>query len=266
VSIVYGKGVGLRKSQQDEVKVVKTKEKILAVLSDGMGGHDCGERASEIVVETFTRRFFSMDGMDPEAFFKTSFLLAQAEMMGTGKAMGATVASVLIEKQKNGLFATHVFWLGDSRVYLLTKTPKNNETIPGAIALSKRRLWLLTEDDSEVWQEVINGEIPLDKISRAEGRNVLKAGVFSGYLLAPVERKIKTFTLQEGDKLFLCSDGVWECLSTHEELGKLLSEADLKRAEEKIIGFVEKSIKEKSCSGDNYSFVLIELNEELFSA
>lgn len=91
----------------------------MAIVADGIGGHQAGEIASEITVETIIERI-NKDGLDePIATMRSAIIEAgvsvygAAEQSGVFYGMGSTVAMVCVIGQK--LFTSYV---GDSRIYL----------------------------------------------------------------------------------------------------------------------------------------------------
>jgi PPM family protein phosphatase len=93
---------------------------LLAVLSDGIGGHRAGEVASELAVEQISRTVQNSDGRDPLRVLREAIQAAsqairdQAARVVEQAGMGATCACVWIVGDQ--LYTATV---GDSRLYLL---------------------------------------------------------------------------------------------------------------------------------------------------
>ena len=87
------------------------------LVADGMGGYDAGDRASQIVVDSF--RTLAEQGSVSTAEVHSQFELATAqlrEMLETEKRAGSTVAGAAVVNQ-DGVDYWLIFNIGDSRVY-----------------------------------------------------------------------------------------------------------------------------------------------------
>lgn len=93
---------------------------LLAVLSDGIGGHRAGEVAAEIAVNRISQEVALSDGKNPVAILQQAIVAASAKIFEEAQqgserhGMGATcVVALVIDDQ---LYAATV---GDSRLYLV---------------------------------------------------------------------------------------------------------------------------------------------------
>ena len=169
----------------------------LFVVSDGMGGAQAGELASEIVVKALPQ----MIGDGLARCEKTSArairrvlrdavtelnrqLHEQSAHQAGLKGMGATVALVLIRKRW-----AHITHMGDSRVYLWR-----------AGGLEQ-----LTADHSIVGILLRDGEITPEQAETHPAKGSLSRYVGMGGDVYP---DVRTITLKKGDRLLLCSDGL----------------------------------------------------------
>jgi PPM family protein phosphatase len=171
----------------------------LALVSDGIGGHNAGGTASDMVVrllpgllkESFGEvqplDFPAIEGAIRDAVVKLSAKIHQHGRTEAGLwAMGATLVMVLVVADK-----MVVVWMGDSRAYLMRN----------------RELSLITSDHSMVELLLIEGVI-----SPEQARNHPARSQLSRYLGMPEEvyPDIKTIELVPGDRVLLCSDGLTE--------------------------------------------------------
>lgn len=186
---------------------------LLAILADGVGGHNSGEIASHIAVDSiaaFVREHHPSH--DPHILLEDAIhaanraILADMSEHPEHVGMGTTCACVLIIGHT--LYAAH---LGDSRVYLQRE----------------RVLQRLTHDHTLV--EELQHLTPASTDS--VGRSHPMAHVLSRYLGSAhpmqVDQRIigfesDTLTLQSGDTLLLCSDGISD-LITDKEIEGILS-------------------------------------------
>jgi serine/threonine protein phosphatase PrpC len=165
----------------------------LYVLADGMGGHHKGEVASKVTIETVNSEYYTIvtpfEAGDPaEAIteaLSSAIGKANSQVLDATEGGGTTVvAAVLYE---DSLVAMNV---GDSRAYLL----RNNE------------LRQLSKDHSLVRRLVEVGKITAEEALTHPRRNVLYQALGQG---SEVDIYISSETLQDGDIVILCSDGLW---------------------------------------------------------
>jgi protein phosphatase len=227
----------------------------LFVVADGMGGYQAGEVASRLTVETISK---VLDSTFKPVFDQTTIKLDRASLHtnaptiskeSTNPADASTVAehktrklsetqsSVTIEDQlrtaiqeanrailrygerkssARGLGSTvtaaliqndqaYIANVGDSRTYLL----RDNH------------LTKLTQDHSLVAKLVESKQITDEDVYTHPQRNLIYRSLGAGH--KNIEVDIFHETLHPGDKLLLCSDGLWEMVH-HQDLEDLLKE------------------------------------------
>lgn len=186
----------------------------LLVVADGIGGHKAGDIASKLAVTTLYESlawFLDRDQMEetrPQRNtgelnannFIEKRLHKAIEDANTkiyeyaqdhpdiASNMGTTLTTALIWHQL--LILAHV---GDSRAYLY-----RNGT-----------LHQLTEDHSFVGQLIRRGQLPAEAYYEHPRRNVITRALGQ---FPEVRVDLRTERLQAGDKLLLCSDGLWEMI------------------------------------------------------
>lgn len=189
-------GVGLseagrvRAVNQDSFFVGEIASKgFLAVVADGMGGHQTGEVASSKAVETLHAELGKSRGQPPAAIARAvqaanlaiyDYAYSNPEHRG----MGTTLTTVFIDDQV-GLVG-HV---GDSRAYLIRG----------------EEIRQLTHDHSWVADRVRQGLLTEDEAKRHRWRNVITNALGA---TASFKLDLLHFTVHEGDRLLLCSDGI----------------------------------------------------------
>lgn len=185
------------------------------LVADGMGGHNAGERASELVVlalEQFMLNTFKW-------FFEANNAGAQRVLTQFQAALQQADAQIVEESKANpdlagmGTTITMAFHLGrqvcivhvgDSRAYLHRD---------GA-------LHQLTEDHTLVAQMRRNGSLGPDQAVASRLRHVITNVV--GGNEAGVKVEACALEVQPGDRLLLCSDGLTEAV-TDEEIARILN-------------------------------------------
>jgi len=164
----------------------------LLLVCDGMGGHNGGEIASRIAVETISCHFQELnDSYNIPVEINASLEAANTSIILKAKEdpeltnMGSTVVLVLVN---NGL--AYYTSIGDSRIY------KIRDGV----------LQQITKDNSLVQQMVDSNIITKDEAKIHPKKNVITKALGSNDKLEP--EIYEPFDLQTNDKLILCSDGL----------------------------------------------------------
>lgn len=192
--------IGRRKSNQDRIAHCYSRDALLAVLADGMGGHLHGEVAAQIAVQYITEAFQREARprlADPFLFLSNALgnahnaILDYALDRDLHDAPRTTCVVCII--QDNLAYWAHA---GDSRLYLLRED----------------RILAMTRDHSRVQLMVDEGLITEQEALTHPSRN----RVFSclgGTVPPQIDFSRKT-PLMAGDTLVLCSDGFWAPLGS----------------------------------------------------
>jgi protein phosphatase len=172
----------------------------LAIVADGMGGHEGGQEASRIAVEAIQEVFAETPDGDAQSLLATGFQIAHQRILqyaaGHPELHGMGTTATAIALLENQLYYAHV---GDSRLYL----------VRGA------NISRLTHDHSYVGRLVENGVISAQEAETHPQRHILTAALGAGAELLP-ETPHHPIVLQKGDVLVLCTDGLWSLLSENE--------------------------------------------------
>jgi protein phosphatase len=191
--------VGLtRQLNEDNWGWVRLSERAkLYVVADGMGGHEGGEIASALAVKTLCavareREVLAPQGEDAvENLLDESFQLANntvkdaADQRGM-EGMGTTLVCMLVLDGHIAFMAN----VGDSRGYLL----RNNT------------LHQITKDHSLVQKMVERGRITAEEARHHPHSNILLRTVGTE---RDIDIDIFRVELEAGDKVMMCSDGLW---------------------------------------------------------
>jgi serine/threonine protein phosphatase PrpC len=179
----------------------------LFLVADGMGGHRAGERASAIAVaaiEQFTlntfRWFFAADNPGAQkvlAQFQSALSEADAkiaeEAAGNPELKGMGTTLTMAFQLGAQLCIVHV---GDSRAYLYRSG----------------QLHQLTKDHTIVAELVRSGALQPDQVASHPLRHVITNVV--GGPTPGVKVEARSFEVQAGDQLLLCSDGLSEMVKS----------------------------------------------------
>ncbi len=178
----------------------------LAIIADGMGGHEGGQEASRLAVETVREVYDQGFRDDPQAALLESFaathirILNYAELHPAFQGMGTTCTAVVVQGLQ--LYFAHV---GDSRLYLVRDA----------------RILRLTRDHSYVGRLVESGLVRAEDAEKHPQRHILTAALGAGREVA-VDGAGQHLKLQDGDDVLLCTDGLWSVV-TEEELESAVS-------------------------------------------
>ena len=210
----------------------------LYILADGMGGYKGGEVASSLATES--ARKYIQDNFDKTEkqrdeilkLVKDSMLYANMVVYEKSKelkeleGMGTTLEVCLIYNNK-----AYIGHIGDSRIYRIRN------------GIMRR----LTKDHSYVQQLIEDGKITREEANIHPKKNMLtKALGCTSY----VEPDIRARSLETGDILMMCSDGLTNML-TEEQIYKII--------ENNQTGAIEELIKQANELGgyDNITVVII---------
>ncbi|WP_241156052.1 Stp1/IreP family PP2C-type Ser/Thr phosphatase [Adlercreutzia sp. ZJ154] len=160
----------------------------LYAVCDGMGGHAAGEVASEIAVEILSRRSPRVPDAEGlgQAVEEANLAIIRAAQNGMGKhGMGTTCTAAILENVR--LVISQV---GDSRAYLL----------------HAGSLQQLTRDHSLVADLVESGQITPDEARTHPNRSIITRALGSD---PRMQSDLYEINVAEGDRLLLCSDGLY---------------------------------------------------------
>lgn len=229
--------LGRRKTNQDRAIFRYTREALLMVVADGMGGHANGEIAAEVaagfIVEAFVRE---ANPKLSHPFIFLSQILSGAHQAivdaarHSGLAEPPRTTCVVCVVQEGAAYWAHS---GDSRLYLL----RNGEIVTR------------TRDHSKVQFLLDQGLINEEEAKTHRDRNQVLS-CLGGERSPQVTCSRKT-PLKPGDVLALCTDGAWASL-VGEALAHALCNADVMAA---VPAFLDRVEAAAGSNGDNATVV-----------
>ncbi|WP_367065928.1 PP2C family serine/threonine-protein phosphatase [Oryzisolibacter sp. LB2S] len=226
---------GGREKNEDRMGYCYTRESALFVVADGMGGHPRGEVAAQIAIQTvssmFQREARPTLKNVPE-FLSAALLGAHRQILryGNDKGMLDTPRTTLVLAVVQAGCA-HAIHCGDSRLYLVRKG----------------RILVRTRDHS--YQELRNVAAPgLKNVNR----NVLFSCL--GSPTKPLFDETTALPLEQGDRMLLCSDGLWSQVS--DEL--IAHELDRQDVAHAVPDLVEAALRNAGNASDNVTAVAME--------
>ena len=232
-SIYQDSQTGGRSSNQDRMGYCFTREALLMMLADGMGGHSHGELAAVLALQTMGSLFQQRaqpSVTDPAGFLEELVYSAHLALhrYRSGRRLPDTPRTTIV-----ACLVQHgqAQWIhcGDSRLYWLR----------GGRILAR------TVDHSHVERLVMGGRIAPYERARHPDRNKLYNCL--GAPTLPSIDKANAVTLRAGDQLLLCSDGLWTSVPEH-QLAYRLSVSAL---EEAVPAMVSSAALAGGKNGDN---------------
>ncbi len=210
----------------------------VAVLADGVGGMQRGEVASRMAVETALKTFREAPGeQTPQQLITQMFNAANLAvydngMEDHGKARMATTLSIVVLRN-NEITVGNV---GDSRVYLVRKATIKQLSTDHTYTGMQQKFGLISEQEART----------------SENRSVLTRSV--GH--EPVIRvDVETATVFKGDKVVLCSDGLYAHVADS-EIAEIVSRLSPAQACRQLV-----ALAEQRGTDDNLSVQVVQINE-----
>ena len=207
----------------------------LFLVADGMGGHNAGEYASKVTVETIVERIADSAQTDALRCFDEAIQAANGRIRKLAAAsyllagMGTTVVAASCDG--NRLSVANV---GDSRLYVV----------------GPQEIRQITRDHSWVEEMVLRGGIGREEARNHPDKNIITRAVGAE---DTVKADFFSVRLEEGDMVLMCTDGLTTMLEDREIRMILNGARDIvEKAQELVDAANENGGK------DNISVILIE--------
>ncbi|MEC1444084.1 protein-serine/threonine phosphatase PrpC [Bacillus subtilis] len=232
----------IRQHNEDDAGIFKGKDEfVLAVVADGMGGHLAGDVASKMAVKAMGEKWSEAETIPTAPSECEKWLIEQilsvnskiydhAQAHEECQGMGTTIVCALFTGK-----TVSVAHIGDSRCYLL----QDDDFVQ------------VTEDHSLVNELVRTGEISREDAEHHPRKNVLTKALGTDQ---SVSIDTRSFDIEPGDKLLLCSDGLTNKVEGTELKDILQSDS---APQEKVNLLVDKA--NQNGGEDNITAVLLEL-------
>lgn len=240
---------GTREYQQDAMYAEARGALAVAVLCDGMGGMNGGEKASNTGVSYFSRDLKEAwpvrnipKFLDREAQRLDRAVYALTDDAGKRLNAGTTIVSAIISEN-------NLYWMsvGDSRLYLIRD--------------GKLQCLTAAHNYKTMLQEKLSAGVIDMNYYNAE---IKQGEALTSYLglgnIALIDKNIQPFALRGSDILLLCSDGLYKTL-TDEQIQALVNESGghLMLAGQRLI----QTAKRWGAKGqDNTTLILLSMADE----
>jgi hypothetical protein len=198
--------VGGRKRNEDRMGYSYTRAAAIFLVADGLGGHPGGDIAAQICLQTVTTLFHSQASprlSNVPEFLDAAMRASHAKLQSyaSAHALAQTPSStlVVVVLQDNHCYTAHC---GDSRRYLVRGASVLSRTLDHSVAE-----WKASHDETEV------------KVATA--RHTLYSCLGAPRL--PEIEVAAAIQLELGDRLLLCSDGLWGNLDSADIVSALIN-------------------------------------------
>ncbi|MBL8328355.1 MAG: serine/threonine-protein phosphatase [Rubrivivax sp.] len=229
---------GGRERNEDRMGYCYTRDAGLFALADGMGGHPEGDVAAQLALQTLAA-LFQREAKprlpDPLKFLHDACITAHHQLIryATEKALLDTPRTTVVACLMQG---SAVYWAhcGDSRLYMAR----------GDKLVARTRDHSYTE-----LQEAMSTVVPMGE---RFNRNVLFTCL--GSPGKPVIDTAGPLLMQPGDRVLLCSDGLWSAIGDDEILGVLTDRA----VSDAVPELVERALRAAGPRSDNVTVLSVE--------
>lgn len=236
-TINQGSRQGPRQYNQDKIAYSYSREALLVVLADGMGGHRNGDVAAQIAIKTLTDAFQRLALpalLSPASFLRDTIMLAHQAILDY------VVAHNLLDHPRTTIVAAiaqddalHIAHVGDSRLYHIRDS----------------QVLYRTEDHSKVQLMFRRGLLSLGQMGLHPERNKIY-NCLGGDVSPKVEVSPRR-ELRDGDTVMLCSDGVWSLVGD-EKMAEILCDDTVNTSIATLLDLAESRADAKS---DNMSAI-----------
>lgn len=246
--------VGNRNYQQDALYVsdskilaANKKTRLLAVVCDGMGGMADGGKASRTGIQMMVQGFKNIEKapqVNIPAFFQQGIYAIDQVISSfpkeNGRGSGTTMVACIVEDNK-------LYWasVGDSRIYIIRNHQMQQVT-------RDHNYWLRLQE------KMAAGQMTMEEAMAQRHKEALISYLGMGNV-SLMDINTEPFTMQYGDMIMLCSDGITKTLPDA-QIKKIILADEVKPAQ-KAEALVEAATHANSHSQDNTSVVLVHYEE-----
>jgi serine/threonine protein phosphatase PrpC len=215
--------IGLVRTLNEDrcVTQLNADELAIAVVADGMGGHNAGDIASEMAIELLMERLkiidhsFSVEQcMD---ILQQGFIYANEQIynksLSTPELLGMGTTLIAVVAYHDQVIVAHI---GDSRAYLIRG----------------QEITQLTTDHTLVVELIKSGQISENDAENHPRKNILTRALGTEN---EVEIEIQCLPWQVGDVIMLCTDGLSGIVTQEVIVDQIVSSENFQIASKKLI-------------------------------
>lgn len=235
--------IGDRKTNQDRCIRIEGIKCTLLGLADGMGGHPRGEMAAQILIDTCEQVLHSTPQpiRNPGSFLIRLLHKVHDNIIDYGKNQQPSIdprtTAVVVLIQNDTAYWAHA---GDSRFYLLRGHKVHDRTIDHSYVERLHQQGIISAREQEMHPQ-------RNYVTRCVGGTVAPPNI-------PIEKQ----TLEPGDILMLCSDGLWGNLDEGFIEDALLSDMNLTEA---VNSLAEEATQRGFPDSDNVTLLAMQITD-----
>ncbi len=249
VEITAVSALGTRSYQQDFALIMTDRAEAAGVICDGMGGLTGGEKASRMAASVFFTEYRNRrPSQNMQQFLRDTAVKMDQSVSGLldpkGKPLKAGTTAIVTVVQGNVLYWMSV---GDSKIYLIRGDQMQ--------AVTREHNYRLT-----LTEALKAGKITREHFMKEE--KTPRAEALTSYIgmggLELIDVNQTPFTLQPGDMVLMCSDGLYKSLDESQIFAMIRdNDFDLTIAAERLI---DMAVTYRLGSHDNTTAVLMRYN------
>lgn len=243
VEIAASTIIGTRKYQQDSYGCVEDAGGCLAVVCDGMGGLEGGEKASGLSIGTILEDYLSLPINDYREFLYNEAVKLDELVYNikdpNGNLLGAGTTIVAVHIQDGRI---HWLSVGDSKIYVL----RNNEMK----CIVREHNYRMILDEMLAAGKITQEQYSIEDVKGDALTSFLGIGNVSLIDISEAPAQ-----LMAGDIILLCSDGVYKSLSD-DKIQAVVTDNyfDLQRAADEL---TDSALRYSGRGQDNTTVVLV---------
>jgi serine/threonine protein phosphatase PrpC len=230
--------IGGRAEQQDRAEVFSADGAHLAVIADGMGGHESGAAAAQAVIDIARESFVASNPAEPRDFLEEICFAAHEAIRTLPNSEGPSAGSTCVLFYANG---PEAYWIhvGDTRLY----------------HFENGRLLGRTHDHSLVQFMLDQNEIQEEEAVEHPLKNQIYMRLGGDNQPEP---SFDCRALEDRATFLLCTDGFWETVEP-EEAAAMLAHAD--SLEDAVQALVDRANERGGSDADNISVIVARWTE-----
>ncbi|TDT72604.1 protein phosphatase [Hypnocyclicus thermotrophus] len=227
------KDIVINNNMKKYEKLVFNDNKGKFFISDGLGGEEAGEIASQTILNELinSSNLDSIDNIHNE-INNIKSILDDYSIKHNNLVFGATLGGISLGEK------SFIINIGDTRVYKISNVDTKQLSI----------------DHTLIMKYVENGHVPKSNIRFNPMRNLIVSSISGGFENSITKTNIKKLNYTKNDIFLICSDGVWELFDDEEIYNVFLNYS----LENGLDLFFQKLIN--NCK-DNISFIIIKIEE-----